>query len=374
VRDVGKVNYSLLIKWRWRLLQNDVALWKDILVAKYGPLIRHKVHWVGSPISNGASAWWKDICGIDLKDGVSWFGQNISRKIGNELSTRFWLDCWMGNSPLCEKFPRLFSISSHKDGLVGEYWEEKERWSGGEWGWHRRLFVWEETLLNNLLENFPPFSMLEEEDSWKWVQSEDGNFTVKSTYLLLNNIFSPDSGLGDHDLRVLSIIWKSPAPSKVIAFAWKLLRNRLPTRARLAYRGVEVNGGSVICVHCQRIEETEVHLFLFCDFAMQVWMEIFRWLGLVIIIPPNLSLLFDCLIMLARNKKVRSGYSLIWHATVWMIWNSHNNVIFSNGGISPEEVVDAIKLISWRWGLSRHNIPICLYYEWCWDPGLCLCS
>jgi hypothetical protein len=134
VRDVGKVNYSLLIKWRWRLLQNDAAFWKVILVAKYGPLIRHKVHWVGSSIPNGASAWWKDVCGIDLKDGVSWFGQNISRKIENGLSTRFWLDCWMGNSPLCEKFPRLFSISSHKEGLIGEYWEERGGGVGGSGG------------------------------------------------------------------------------------------------------------------------------------------------------------------------------------------------------------------------------------------------
>jgi hypothetical protein len=134
VRDVGKVNYSLLIKWRWRLLQNDAAFWKVILVAKCGPLIRHKVHWVGSSIPNGASAWWKDVCGIDLKDGVSWFGQNISRKIENGLSTRFWLDCWMGNSPLCEKFPRLFSISSHKEGLIGEYWEERGGGVGGSGG------------------------------------------------------------------------------------------------------------------------------------------------------------------------------------------------------------------------------------------------
>jgi hypothetical protein len=22
--------------------------------------------------------------------------------------------------------------------------------------------------------------------------------------------------------------------------------------------------------------------------------------------------------------------------------------------------------------LSRHKIPVCLFYEWCWDPGLCL--
>jgi hypothetical protein len=35
-------------------------------------------------------------------------------------------------------------------------------------------------------------------------------------------------------------------------------------------------------------------------------------------------------------------------------------------------LVDEIKLVSWRWGLSRHKIPICLFYKWCWDPGLVL--
>jgi len=29
------VNISLLAKWRWRFLQNDVALWKEVLVEKY---------------------------------------------------------------------------------------------------------------------------------------------------------------------------------------------------------------------------------------------------------------------------------------------------------------------------------------------------
>ncbi|KAK2436747.1 hypothetical protein QL285_021719 [Trifolium repens] len=47
VRDVGKVNLSLLIKWRWRLLQRGNALWKDILVAKYGSIVRSEVHWCG---------------------------------------------------------------------------------------------------------------------------------------------------------------------------------------------------------------------------------------------------------------------------------------------------------------------------------------
>jgi hypothetical protein len=137
---------------------------------------------------------------------------------------------------------------------------------------------------------------------------------------------------------------------------------------------VVVNGGIVKCVHCIGSDETESHLFLFCDLAASVWKGIFRWLGLVIIIPPNISLLFEVLMASARSKKLRSGFCLIWHTTVWLLWNSRNNIIFSNGESSLEEVCDAIKLSSWRWGLSKHKIPICLFYEWCWDPGLCLRS
>ncbi|GAU38757.1 hypothetical protein TSUD_64880 [Trifolium subterraneum] len=58
----------------------------------------------------------------------------------------------------------------------------------------------------------------------------------------------------------------------------------------------------------------------------------------------------------AANKKVRNGFALIWHTTIWMIWKSRNNIIFSNGEIDSEQVADAIKLMSWRWGMSRHNI------------------
>jgi hypothetical protein len=69
VRDVGKVNSSLLIKWRWKLLQKENAVWKDVLEAKYGSIVRHKVNWSGCHFSNRASCWWKDVCGVDLVDG-----------------------------------------------------------------------------------------------------------------------------------------------------------------------------------------------------------------------------------------------------------------------------------------------------------------
>jgi hypothetical protein len=292
--------------------------------------------------------------------------------LGNGLSTRFWHDCWFGDSPLCDRFPRLFLISMVKDGLVGDVWRDRERLCSGGWGWRRRLFVWEETLLGELREVLPELHLSEEEDEWRWEREGSGVFSVKSAYLLLGSVFDQASILTGPVLRVLSSMWKAPAPSKVLAFAWKLLRNRIPTRANLAYRGIAVNGGVVSCVHCHGLEETVSHLFLSCDFADKVWKAIFRWLGLVIILPPNLSMLFECFTGAAGHKNLRRGYSLIWLATVWSIWRSRNNIIFSNGVVESDGVIEAIKLLSWRWGISRHKIPICLFYEWCWDPGLCL--
>jgi hypothetical protein len=141
VRDVAKANLSLLIKWRWRLLQKDNGLWKDILVAKYGVEACLMVHWCGSNVVNRASLWWKDLCGIDVREEGSWFANNITRVIGNGKSTRFWLDCWIGRETLRDRFPRLFSISLLKDGLVNDFWVEREGVFGWCWDWRRRLFA-----------------------------------------------------------------------------------------------------------------------------------------------------------------------------------------------------------------------------------------
>jgi hypothetical protein len=66
VRDVRMVNLSLLAKWRWRLLDNTQAVWKDVLISKYGELAVGKVELAEECKPCYASLWWRDICSIGV--------------------------------------------------------------------------------------------------------------------------------------------------------------------------------------------------------------------------------------------------------------------------------------------------------------------
>jgi len=73
-----------------------------------------------------------------------------------------------------------------------------------------------------------------------------------------------------------------------------------------------------------------------------------------------------------RNKNVKKGLWLIWHATIWVLWKVRNEKIFKDTSFEVDEIVEKIKVLSWRWVLSRTITPACLFYEWCWNPQLCL--
>jgi hypothetical protein len=47
VRDVKIVNLSLMAKWKWCLLQEDLPLWKVVLIEKYGENVCMLNRWKG---------------------------------------------------------------------------------------------------------------------------------------------------------------------------------------------------------------------------------------------------------------------------------------------------------------------------------------
>ncbi|MCH96738.1 RNA-directed DNA polymerase (Reverse transcriptase), partial [Trifolium medium] len=89
VRDVRMINISLLAKWRWRLLNNDEAVWKEVIRSKYGDLALGKVVLGEECIPRSASLWWKDICSIGSNLSHNWFAQNVVKKLGNGRCTSF---------------------------------------------------------------------------------------------------------------------------------------------------------------------------------------------------------------------------------------------------------------------------------------------
>jgi hypothetical protein len=149
-----------------------------------------------------------------------------------------------------------------------------------------------------------------------------------------------------------------------LQFSWQLLLDRVPSRKNLEVRGMLPPDVPWECLGCVGKVENSTHLFLHCPCAMWVWGEVFKWLGVSIVIPPSISSLFELVKGPARNGKIRRGFLLIWHASLWYIWKARNSAIFASGILSPRVIVEEIKKLSWKWSLARIKMVPCLFYEW----------
>lgn len=108
-------NEALLSKWWWRFGVEKDLLWRVVLESKYG---YSKKDWLPLlPISSGGSMVWKDIVNLPSKEV---FLKGLEIFPGNGKLISFWHDTWVGNFPLCEKFPRLFRASLQPDSCVAD--------------------------------------------------------------------------------------------------------------------------------------------------------------------------------------------------------------------------------------------------------------
>ena len=145
---------------------------------------------------------------------------------------------------------------------------------------------------------------------------------------------------------LVSSLWHRDVHLKVVLFAWRLFRNKLPTKDNL-YRRHVLDTDAQLCVGGCGEVETSSHLLLHCTMFGYVWFHILRWLGLAAVLPGDVTSHFYQFGFIGGVAKTRRSFlQVIWFAMVWEIWKERNNRIFNDKICSISQVVDKIKALT----------------------------
>ena len=100
--------------------------------------------------------------------------------------------------------------------------------TGWEWDfkWKRHLFDSELTMAASFLNDVVGSQIQpNRRDDWAWKPDPSGQYSAKSAYDVLRGDL-----IEGNDVEVFEELWKLRIPIKVSVFAWRLLRDRLPTK------------------------------------------------------------------------------------------------------------------------------------------------
>ena len=134
---------------------------------------------------------------------------------------------------------------------------------------------------------------------------------------------------------------------KFAVFAWRLIRDRLPTRVNLQRRHIQVEDST--CPFCRGEEESAGHLFFQCGKIIPVWWESLSWVGMSGAFSNNPRQHFIQHIYGVTAGMRSSRWKWWWLALTWTIWQQRNNIIFSNGTINANKILDDAIFLMWTW-------------------------
>nr|GEZ25451.1 RNA-directed DNA polymerase, eukaryota [Tanacetum cinerariifolium] len=229
------LNRALLFKWGWRFISYENSLWSRVIHAIHGPCLMQ------SP-PRFASVW-----GTIVREVQALKSQGVDLlsycriHVGNGLQTSFWKDHWIGESPLCTLFPRVFLLETSGDitvvdkmhGLLSDSFRRSVR--GGI----------EAHQLAQLQDLVGTSILSTSADQWVCNLSGDGTFHVKNIRCLLDEFFLPNDSVATR--------WVKFIPIKINMFAWRVFLDRLPTRMNLCRRNIQVPDLS--CPVCKNVDE-----------------------------------------------------------------------------------------------------------------------
>jgi hypothetical protein len=167
-------------------------------------------------------------------------------------------------------------------------------------------------------------------------------------------------------------MWHKHVHLKVFIFAWRLLRDRLPTKSNLVARGIISPKGHFCVFGCGGIESAQ-HLFLSCSTFCSLWALVRSWIGFSTADAHTLTAhLVQFTHSVGGLRAPRSFLQLICLACVWVMWNERNHHLFRDAASPVPLLLEKVKMFSFRW-LKTTNVTIgSNYHTWWSNSLLCL--
>ena len=199
-----------------------------------------------------------------------------------------------------------------------------------------------------------------------WLLDPVGGYSVRGAYDFLTHPHTT------HMDGALDLVWHHQVPLKVSIFAWRLLRDRLPTRANLAARGIIQTEAALCAAGCGQVETAD-HLFMSCSSFVFLWQQVRQWIGFAGADTNNVADHFVQFIhMTSSGKAKRSFLQLIWLLVTWVLWNERNNRMFNNVTTDVPKLLDKIKSLSLAWLMAKKAMFVYGTQWWWLNPLACL--
>lgn len=162
-------------------------------------------------------------------------------------------------------------------------------------------------------------------DKLAWKFSLEGDFDMRSAYLLAINTSDNDSFSG-------SRIWKLPSLPRIQMFIWKCMQQSIGVKDCLAKRGIPLD---TTCPICHSKAETIIHALRDCSLVKALWQQ----LGTHCLYSSFFSQgIKDWLITNGGLKSTQNAVGIPWNILfsfgIWLVWKQQNQVVFNSKGVT----------------------------------------
>ncbi|KAL5161528.1 putative ribonuclease H protein [Glycine soja] len=179
-------------------------------------------------------------------------------------------------------------------------------------------------------------------DTWEWSADPEGQYSTRSAYDLIGEEATDSS-----QEECFEKLWRIKVPARFLVFAWRLLRDRLPTRKNLQRRQIQLTDS--LCPLCRTQQEDASHLFFHCSKVQPIWWETMSWLQVKGAFPLSPQQHFHHHLGVQPTGVRNNRWHCWWLALTWSIWKLRNSIVFSNANFDANNLFKEAIFLLWSW-------------------------